>query len=494
MLTSGAGSAPVSGRTTLLLLFSTCMSTPDKKKIAADCWRRGNEAVPKENWDYAIQMYLTCVKLFPDNLTYRQSLRGTEYAKYGKNGTGAKMANMRLMTTRTKIKKCRMSKDWAGVDQAAEEGLQINPWDPQLNADVGDACTQLGYPDVAIFAYEQSREADGTNKDVLRSLAALLEEKGEYKRAVECWQRFLKVEPTSGEARSKITQLDARSVMDRGGYEGAESTRNVRLGAGGQRPGQPADGPGMSIEADLQRAIRKEPANKDNYLKLADYYRRESQLEEAEEQLRKALEVSGNDLSIREILEDVQLDLMKRALLVANEQSRRSPDDESAKQRATDMSAELLKREIEVYAVRVERYPQDMKVKYELATRYMKVRKWALAIPLFQQSRGDPRVKGESLVNLGKCFYYDGKIPLAIRQFEAAFAEITFEDKPDVYKDVYYSAAVLYEKQKNVKAAEDCYQKVLEVDYAFRDAVKRLNALQGADAAQTDDTPATEAP
>lgn len=455
------------------------MSSDKNSKICADCWRRGTEALTKENFEYSVQMYATSVKLCPDNLMYRQSLRGAEFRMYGDNGTGSRMSGMKLMGPRGKAKKARLSKDWTSLDQAAEEGLQVNPWDAQLNADVGDACTLLGYVDVAIFAYETSLRVDPANKEVNKSLAALLEDKGEYKRAIECWQRILKVEPTSGEARSKITQLDARSVMDRGGYEGAVSTQNVRLNQGRAGAGQQADGPGMSVEADLQRAIRKEPANKDHYLKLADYYKREGKLDEAEEQLQTALEVSGNDVSIRELLEDVQLDLMRRTLTVTKEQVRANPNDADLKQRAAEQAGELLKRELEVLATRVERYPQDMRIKFELASRYMRVQKWALAIPLFQQSRSDPRVKGDSLVSLGKCFFYDKKATLAIRQFEAAFPEVKFEDKPDLYKDMYYSAGRLYEEMKNPKPAEECYQKVLEVDYGFRDTVKRLDQLQG---------------
>lgn len=454
------------------------MSNSDKNRIAAECWKKGNEALPKENWDYAIQMYGTSVKLVPDNLMYRQSLRGTEFKKYDDNGTGAKMASMKLVGVKGKIKKARIQKNWAALDEAAEEGLQVNPWDPQLSADVGDACKELGYQEVAIFAYQHSLKVDPANADVNRSLAGLLEERGEYKGAVKCWQQILKVDPHSGEARSKITQLDASSVMDRGGYEGASSTRNVRIG-GTVAKGQEVDGPGMSVEADLQRAIRKDPANKDLYLKLADYYRREGQLDEAHEQLQKALEVSGGDLSIRELLEDVEIDLMRNAHSSAKEQARQSPDDADLRQRAVDLGSELLKRELEVLAARVERYPQDMKVKFELASRYMKVKKWQQAIPLFQQARSDPRVKAESLISLGKCFFYDGKPQLAIRQFEAAMPDVKYDDKPDVYKDLFYSAGRLYEELKNVPRAEECYQTVLEVDYNYRDTVKRLDALQG---------------
>jgi tetratricopeptide (TPR) repeat protein len=460
--------------------------SPEKIKIAADCWRRGNEAVPKENWDYAIQMYGTSAKLVPDNVMYRQSLRGTEYKKYDNNGVGAKLANMRLMGVKTKLKKCKLSKDWAAVVEACEEGLQVNPWDAQLGADLGDALNTLGYADVAIFAYEESLKVDPTNVAVNKSLAALLEDRGEYPRAIECWNRILKVDPNSGEARSKKTALDARAVMDRGGYEGAESTRNVmapheiakRLGKD-----KNADGPGVSVEADLQRAIRKEPANKDNYLKLADYYKREAQPEKAEEQLLIALEVSGNDIAVREILEDVQIALMIKTLNITKEQARSEPGDASIKQRAGELANELLKRELEVLAARVERYPNDMKLKFELALRYMRVKKWQLAIPLLQQSRGDPRLKGDSLFNLGKCFYYDGKPQLAIRQFEAAMAEIKYEEKPDLFKELNYAAGRLYEELKNSTAAEEAYQRVLEVDYGFRDTVDRLNKLQGGTAA-----------
>ena len=455
--------------------------TPEQKRMAAECWKRGNEALPKENWDYAIQMYSQSVKFVPSNLTYRQSLRFTEYKKYDNNGSGAKLSTMKLMGPRTSIKKARMNKDWKKVDEAAEDGLKINPWDPQLCADVGDACRELGYQECAIFSYEESLKVDKMNIDVNRSLAGILEERGEYQRAVDCWQRIAKADPNNGAARSKITALSARSVLDRGGYEGAESTKGVmaahevakRLGKMKE-----ADGPGTSVEADLQRAVRKEPANKDPLLKLADYYRRDGQLEKAEETLLKALEVSGNDMSIREQLEDVQLDLMRKTHGITKEQLRTNPTEDAVKQRAIDLGNELLKRELEVFASRSERYPNDLKLKYELATRYMKVKKWALAIPLFQQSRGDPRLKGDALVKLGKCFCYDKKLQLGIRQFEAAMPEIKYEDKPDLFKDLHYSAGVVYEELKNFKAADEEYQKVLEVDYGYKDAVTRSNKLQ----------------
>jgi tetratricopeptide (TPR) repeat protein len=457
------------------------MNDDQKRKIAADCWRRGNEAIPKENWDYAIQMYRTSVKMVPENLAYRQSLRFTEYKKYDNNMTGAKMANVKLMPVRGRIKKARMSKDWAGLAEACEDGLEVNPWEAQLGGELGEALSALGFQEVAKFAYQEAIKQDKTNVAMNRALALILEERNEYNEAVQCWKRILQVEPHNGEARSKITSLDAKSVMDRGGYEGAQSTQNVMAAhevAKRLKLNPDADGPGMSVEADLQRAIRKEPANKENYLKLADYYKREAALEKAEEQLLKALELSKNDVSIKEVLDDVQLDIMRKGLTTAKEEARAAPDDDALKQRAAELANGLLKRELEVFSGLVDRYPNDMRIKYELALRHMRVRKWQLAIPLFQQARSDPRIKGEALIALGKCFSNDGKAQLGIRQFEQAMPEVKFDDQPDVYKDLYYSAGRLYEAMKNFSAAEEAYQKVLEVDYNYKDAVARLNKLQ----------------
>ena len=459
---------------------------PRLAKIANDCWRKGNEAIPKENWDYAIDMYGKAVQIAPANLTYRQSLRATERKKYKDNGTGASMAGMRLMTTRGKVKKAQMSKDWKGLADAAEEGLQVNPWDLQLNAALGDACKELNYDDVAIFCYEEVLKLDPMNVAVNKSLGEILERRGEYDRAVQCWERVVKAEPLNGHARSQVQRISTSKVIDRGGYDSASSTREVmgdknlqsKMGHG-PTPSSQADGPGMSQEADLQRAIRKDPQNKDNYLKLADYYRREGNLKEVEAQLEKALILSGgNDASIRELVEDVQLEQMRIKLGQTKAAAGMARDDEELKAATKELAKELLRREIEIFKTRVERYPADMKLKFELGQRYMRVQNWEEAIPLFQQARGDVRIKGESLIALGKCFAYDGKIPLARRQFESALPEVAFEDKPDAFKDLHYSLARIAEEMKDLAKAEEHYQKVVEVDYAFRDCVARLDKLQ----------------
>jgi len=447
-----------------------------KRKIAADCWKRGSEAMLKHNWDYAINMFRQAVNLAPDNLMYRQSLRGCEKKKYNDNGTGAAMAGMKLMGIRGKIKKARFQKDWVALESAAEDGLAVNPWDPTLNADAGEALRNLNCDEAAVFCYEHAVKGEPANKEYNRALGELLEDRGEYDRAMACFQRILEADPLDGEARSRISALQAKSVLDRGGYANASGTKEVRLG--GDKPGAQADGPGMSVEQDLLRAIRKDEGNKDNYLRLADYYKRNGELEKAEEQLKIALQVSGGDINIREMVEDVQLDRMRQAVGLAKDTEAKSPDDPLLKKKSEDMRKELVARELEIFARRVERYPADMKIKFELAQRFFETRRHQEAIPLFQQARSDPRLKGEALLFLGKCFIADKEYALSKRQFLQAKDDIGFDEKPDKFKDLHYWLGRVCEQLDEKEEAIQAYQEVLAVDYNYRDVRKRLTGLE----------------
>jgi tetratricopeptide (TPR) repeat protein len=457
------------------------MSPDNKKRIAADCWKKGNEAMQKQNFDYAVDMHGKAVLLAPENIAFRQTLRGCERKLYNENKTGAKMAGIRLTGIRNRIKKARSKQDWTAMDQAAEEGLKLNPWDTQLNADLGEACFNLGYTQIAEYAYKTAVDNDGDNAELLRKLANIYELRGGYSEAIECWRRISKLEPNNGEVRAKITGLEAMAVMDRGGYEGAKTTQEVRRSAyddyrpTGQSAPEAVAGPGVSLEADLQRAIRKTPADKTNYVKLSDFYRRQKEFAKAAEILQQALEVTGGDFNIRELMDDTELERLRHEIELAKVMAAK---DESGRKQVDALKRELHLREIEVLSSRVSRYPMDAALKYQLATRFMKSREFGKAIPLLQQAVGDIRREAEVRVALGRCFIADKKDKMAQVQFEKAVERVNPHDNPDLYCEAHYILARLCERAADRERAEAEYQEVLGVNYSYEDARQRLERLQ----------------
>lgn len=460
------------------------MADDPKKKIAQDCFKKGTEAMVKQNWDYAIEMFGQSVRFAPDNLMFRQTLRGVERKKYPVKGSGAKMAGMRLMGVKASIKKARMTKNWANLDLSAEEGLTLVPWDAELNADMAEATANQGFNDVAVQGYKWSVDTDPNNKVTLKALGALLEQKGEFLEAIKYWERVFKLDPLDMEARSKITQLNASSVIDKGDFEEEggdkkeKSIEAIRKAIGKQTSGNAAaDGPGQSEEADLQRAVRKDPDNKHAFIKLADFYRRGGKLEDAGAMYQKALELSGGDPNIREQLEDVEIELMRKSVEIAKSNAAKTPEDKEADAMAKSQATELLKREIECYRARVERYPNDLKLKFTLGERFFKLKMYSQAIPLFQAAVQDTRMEGSALLLLAKCFIQEKKGILARKQLEKAVPKLNAQEHRDTFLETHYYLGRLCEEAKEPDKAGEHYSEVLAVDYEYKDALKRLEGL-----------------
>ncbi|WP_139228704.1 tetratricopeptide repeat protein [Planctomicrobium piriforme] len=454
-----------------------------ENKWAGDCYRRGNDAMQKQNWDLALEMFSTCVKLVPDNLVYRQYLRQCAKKKYGDNGKGAgTFEKTKLMGIRSRVKKARQAENWEEASKAIEEGLYLNPWDTQLNLDLADVSKKLDRGEIAKFAYMEAIRTDQKNKEIYVALANLLRERAEYDDAVKVWEQVAKLDPSDLTAMRKITEIQTEKTTHRGGYEDAENTRSVmankNLAAKGGGVGGNSIAPGESVETDLKHAIRKEPGRLEPYLKLAAHYKATKRYQDSYDSLQKAFEVSKNDPSVGEQLEDAELLLMKHGLEEAKEKANKSSDPEDRK-RAAELSTGLRDRKIEVLTKRVERYPANLAVKFELAELLMQLQKWGLAIPLLQKSAQDPRHKARSYVSLGKCFVYDKKLQLARGQFERAVPDLNVDTDPDTYKECHYLLGRVCEEMKDPPSAEKHYGEVLVIDYEYKDTRERLERLQG---------------
>ncbi|MEZ6064482.1 MAG: tetratricopeptide repeat protein [Planctomycetaceae bacterium] len=432
----------------------------------------------KQNWDYAIQMFGTCVSLKPHLVTYRQTLRGCQRSKYDNNGSGAgTFAKAKLMGIRGRIKKARGKEEWQELDKAAEEGLALNPWDTGLNSDVGEAALKREFMEVAEFAYKTALEADMKSKPLAIQYAELLERIGKYTDAVKVWAVIKKLDPEDMTPDRKMTQLQAKETTTRGGFEDAGSTQDVRKkgDAAAARQGEAA-APGESEEADLKHAIRREPEKIEHYQKLAAYYRRRKQLDDALKLLNKALELSGNDVAYREQVEDVELDMLRQNRDTARELA---SSDDTARKNWEELEKELVKRELEVYLRREQRYPQDMRLKMDIATRFMQFQKWGEAIPRLQKAAQDVRLEAQARAHMGTCFLKEGKTSLAKGQLERAVATLNSERDPKLFKSTYYNLGRVYEQLGEVENAEKCYGEILVIDYEYKDVKDRLEKLQG---------------
>jgi tetratricopeptide (TPR) repeat protein len=462
-------------------------SPEEKRKLARQFFTRATQAEGKQNWEYAVEMWRNAVKLDPENQDFRLHLRQAQRQVYGNNGSGAKMASLRLRGFRSKAKKAASKEEWNQADNIAEEGLTVNPWDASLLAEVGRYCMERGFHNIAAINYKWAVDQEPENKEYLRNLGAALEAQAKYNEAIIIWDRIHKLDPMDSEARTKVTQLNAAQVMDRGGYEEAGDTRDVKKQGEPQSaydafdPGAKKEeviGPGMSAEEDMKRAIRKNPEEVEAYVKLGQYYRTNKRYEEASELLQQALQVSGGDPTVREQFEDAELEKMEHNFELAKQAATADPEDDVAKENALALRDELVKRKIAVLNGRIETYPRDSKLKYELAKLLYQVKQHEKAIPHLQKASADQRLTADVGVLLAKCFISVKKPSLAVSNLTKAIPAINTHERPELFCEAHYLLGQLMEAKKDYAKAEEHYNEVIGVDYEFRDALQRLENLQ----------------
>src|SRR5256886_8693238 len=86
--------------------------SPEHRRVAAGQFERANQVINNGNYDYGIQLLLTCCKLDPANLIYRQALRRTEKVKYKDNMKGSKFSMITLGPIRAKLKSAKRSREF----------------------------------------------------------------------------------------------------------------------------------------------------------------------------------------------------------------------------------------------------------------------------------------------------------------------------------------------------------------------------------------------
>ena len=103
--------------------------SPDVHK-AQTFFQYGNDAALKSNIDYAIDMYKQACKIVPDNLTYRQALRGVQRRKFNNEPSKVGMlAGARNQPIRMRARSARGKGNYAHALEVCEEAFTHNPWD-----------------------------------------------------------------------------------------------------------------------------------------------------------------------------------------------------------------------------------------------------------------------------------------------------------------------------------------------------------------------------
>jgi tetratricopeptide (TPR) repeat protein len=446
--------------------------SPVQRRRLQQMLESANKSASQGNFDYASEMYTQCVLGDPGNRVYAMQFLNNLFRKYDNNKKGSKMAGFSGMKLKTYIKKSSMQKDWAGVLKSGVEMLKLNPWDVSTLVAMAQACDLLEHADSQLAYLKTALDVNMKDVEVNRLCGRALARTGQFDQAVACWQRVVAAKPGDPEGTRAIGDLAVEKTISHGRYDEAESTKDVKpTHADDPRPGEKV----LTPEQKLEKAIAKNPAEVSNYVDLADLHIRQDKMQEAEDILAKALEVSGGEVTIRERYEDTQLRRGRQQLTIAEKRAEEQ-GTEQAVELAKKMKKELNRLEMDVYRSRCDRYPTNMNFKIELGLRLKGAGQYAEAIQLLQQARGDSKRKALVHLELGECFQHIKQFKLALNNYEDAVAALN-DHNSESGKLALYRAGVIAFHLKNRELAEKYLTQLAEVDFGYRDVAKWLDKM-----------------
>jgi tetratricopeptide (TPR) repeat protein len=460
-------------------------SESDKADVqrAQQYFQVGNDATLKSNYDYAIEMYKRACKIVPDNLVYRQALRGVERRKF--NGDPNKVGMLvgaKNQPIMLRAKSARSKGKHKEAIELCEEAFVNNPWDVGAARVAAESAEQLGMLGVAQW-FVETVQTITKDVDFLKFSAHIHELNESWQKAINCWEQVKKLHPNDQDASRQINALSAAGTIKRAKLE--DSLDRHAQAAAAPEPAESLDTKlerlkqeQLTPEQRLIKEIVSDPQAVHAYIDLADIYRQRSELDKAEKVLAKGIKANPNDAGLMSVHEDTQISRMKKARDNQSQRVQQYPEDAGAKAKLDQLNEMLNKYEIAAFRRRVDLRPEDSKLHLDLGMILARVGNHDAAIAEFQLARTAPIAaqKVDALYNLGLSFEANNAPKLAERNYKEAIKLLEPDEKAQ-FLALHYRLGRVAETLGNNEAAEEHYNEVAALDYSYLDVAERLKRL-----------------
>ena len=445
-------------------------------------FQKGNDALARENYDYAVDLYLQVLDKEPSFYDGRKALRNAQFKKAGHSrGFFKKVLSSAGSSPLVAKGQIALHKNPAEALPIAEQILNSDPQSSGGHKLFVEAARALELPRAAAMSLEVLVNNSPKDKSLAIQFANTLAEIGEANRAERFLADFISNNAYDNEISQVLKDVSAKKTLGEKGYQ------SVATGQGSYRDILKDKKEAVSLEQEKRveksedtadRLIREkearlktEPENLKVLRDLAELYTQKKQLDKALEyyELAKKTTAGASDPTIdRAIAEtrvrqfDQQLEKLDRAAADYADQSAR-------------VQAEKLAYQIDECQKRVEKFPTDLAIRFEMGVLYFQAGKVGEAIPELQKAKGNPHKRIPAMNVLGQCFAKRKMFDLAARQFQDAIKESPLfdEEKKDL---IYQLGSVLETMGKKAEAIEE-FKKIYEVDSGFRDVSAKMDAF-----------------
>jgi tetratricopeptide (TPR) repeat protein len=464
---------------------------PEKtvNELPADLRRiytKANEAARRENFDYAIALYNQVLEKEPALFECRKALREVQFRKAGNSGSGFFKKMLSGASSSPHVAKARlaMSKNPAEALAIAEEILNGDPNNSAAHRIIVEAARALDLPHTGVLSLEILLKNSPKDKGLAIEFAdALAASGGDSTLGEQILSELLRSRPGDIELGKALKNLSARKTMDEGGYSSLEggqgSYRDIlkdkeeAVSLEQEKRVVKAEDVAERLIGEYEARLQTEPNNLKLARQLAELYTQKKQFDRAlefYERIRNS--PMGNDPSLERAIADT----IGRRFDYQTEQL--DPTAADYADQLAKIQADKLNFQVAECQKRVEKYPTDLAIRFEMGVLYFQTNKIGEAIAEFQKAQQNPHKRIAAMSYLAQCFARRKMFDLAARTLQNAIKEkVVFDDEK---KELVYNLGCVLESMGKKEEAVEQFKIIYEMDISYKDVGAKVDAYYAA--------------
>ena len=452
----------------------------DLAQKAQNFTNRGRQALESGKYELAVDMLMEAIKAAPEVLETRKLLRAAQIANFKRNGKAGFGAKLGYMMARNKIAGLIKKGDARGAMAEAEELLKQNPLDADNMEIAVKAAEAAGKADHAAITIEAAYECSNRDPALLERVATYYTMAQRWDKARDAYQKLSEMKPGDQRVMAMLKNAEARATMSSGWEATAGKKGGFQNLIANKEQAKKLDQANKAVitgddaEALIQEKLQQiaaEPKNMNARRALARLYSQNKRFAEAVQTLEEAIQAAGAmDPELDRMLSQNRVNYYDQQIAALRE----AGDEEGA----VNLEAEKNQFVFDDLAQRVERYPNDLHLRYELGLQYFTYEYYDEALEHLQLAQKSPKDRLWALYYLAMCFLMKGQTDMAVMQLETARDQIPTMD--ELKKKVVYQLGICAESAGDLEKAYNYYKEVYSNDVGFADLADRMLAVSQA--------------
>jgi tetratricopeptide (TPR) repeat protein len=442
---------------------------------------KGMEALQRDNFDYAIDLFMQVLKHSPGCVDCRKALR---HAQIGKAGAGGgmfkKMWGSASNAPQVAKGNLALRTNPAEALIIAEQILSSDPNNSGGHKLAAEAALAMELPRTAVMSLEVLARNNPRDKEAIILYGNALADIGEVAKAERVLIDLQKQMPIDQDVNMALKNLSARRTLNEGGYDKADkegSSYRDMLKDKVESAKLEQDNRMVKTEDVVERLIGEyetrlagaDAGSSRLTRSLAELYTQKKRFADALKQYDKLkANDTGNDPSLDKAIADT------RARLMDHEMTQLDPTSEDYAARQAELAAQKQAMQLEECRKRVEKFPTDLAIRYELGVLYFQAGKISEAIQEFQKAQNNPHKRLGAMNYLAQCFAKRKMYDLAAKTLQNAIKEKPVFD--DEKKDLIYNLGSVLEAMNKKEEAIEQFKQIYETDIGYRDVAAKVDA------------------